>query len=111
MKVSVRDREEARDTLAGVFGPDSVAYTVLRHVSSSGMTRDISVIVRDSEDDFMWNVSYYVGVLLGLPVRDAMGARAVRVSGGGMDMGFHLVYSLSAVLFDGDGYQIDQRWL
>lgn len=110
MKVSVRDREEARDTLAGVFGPDSVAHTVLRHVSSSGMTRDISVIaVRPNGD--LWNVSYYVGVLLGLPVRDAMGARAVRVSGGGMDMGFHLVYSLSAVLFDGDGYQIDQRWL
>jgi hypothetical protein len=32
------------------------------------------------------------------------------VQGCGMDMGFHVVYSLSQTLFN-DGYALKQRWL
>lgn len=34
----------------------------------------------------------------------------IKVEGAGMDMGFHLVYSLSQRLF-GDGYKLSHRWL
>ena len=34
----------------------------------------------------------------------------VKVGGAGMDMGFHLVYNLAAVLFD-DGYALEHKWI
>lgn len=33
------------------------------------------------------------------------------VNGCGMDMGFAVVYSLSAKLYSGDGYQLHSSWL
>ena len=35
---------------------------------------------------------------------------AIFVKGCGMDMGFHVIYSLSQTLFN-DGYAIKQRWI
>jgi len=35
---------------------------------------------------------------------------AVFVSGCGMDMGFHLIYTLASKLYD-DGYAIKQSWV
>ena len=55
-------------------------YTVLNHVSSSGMTRYISAFVPVIGDD-------------GKPCITCI-ARERKVGGCGMDMGFHLAYSL-----------------
>lgn len=55
-------------------------YTVLNHVSSSGTTRCISAFVPVIGDD-------------GKPYITCI-ARERRVSGCGMDMGFHLAYSM-----------------
>lgn len=55
-------------------------YTVLNHVSSSGMTRYISAYVPVIGDD-------------GKPYITCI-ARERRVGGCGMDMGFHLAYSM-----------------
>lgn len=51
--------------------------------------------------------NYAVSTVLGW----ARGKRdGIRVSGCGMDMGFHLVYNLSLVLY-GSGDALKQRWI
>ena len=73
--------------------PGSTVYTNLLHVSRSGMTRDISAhIVIKGE---IVTISGYVARVLGYQHRDSGG---VRMGGCGMDMGFHLVHSLSYAL-------------
>jgi hypothetical protein len=55
------------------------------------------------------DVSHMVAAVLGLKCDKA---GRVRVSGGGMDMGFHTVYTLSATLYgweDRGGYNIKHR--
>ena len=89
-------------------------YTLNRHTSSSGMSRDLSLFVaRDSE---IVNITYYAAHALGWRLVERNGSRAIRVSGAGMDMGFHTVYTLARVLFrgavEGDaGYSLKLEWL
>jgi predicted HAD superfamily phosphohydrolase len=116
VKISKTEKAEAVERLRELFDglTKKVAYTVTRKVSSSGMTRRISVFVVDSDGDLR-DISYYVGAVLGWSITDVMGHRTVRVDGCGMDMGFHLVYSLSYALYRADGveragYVIRQEW-
>jgi hypothetical protein len=89
-------------------------YTMNRHTSSSGMSRDLSLFVaRDGE---IMNITYYAAHALGWRLVERSGYRAIRVGGCGMDMGFHTVYTLSSVLFRGSvegdaGYALRQEWL
>lgn len=118
------ERDAARDELRRLLPPGSTAYTILRHVSRSGMARDISIIVGKGDD--VQDVTWLAARALGERLRDSAGHRAIRVPGAGMDMGFHLVYTLSrtlwqeklatidALLSNGGtdaGYAITQRWL
>jgi hypothetical protein len=87
-------------------------HTVIRSVSASGMSRTMSLkVVREGRiDDITFNVAH----ALDYPLVEVNGSRAIRVGGAGMDMGFHVVYSLSSVLFAGQeraGYVLDQRWI
>lgn len=116
VKISKTDKAEAVERLRELFdgAPKKTAYTVTRKVSSSGMTRRMSVFIVDSDGDLR-DISYYVGAVLGWSITDVMGHRTVRVDGCGMDMGWHLVYSLSYVLYrDTDkeraGYIIRHEW-
>jgi hypothetical protein len=95
-------------------------YTVLRSVSSSGMSRTISLKV--AKDRQILDLTYYASVVLGWKLVEVNGSRALRVGGAGMDMGFHTVYTLSRILFkaptyydnqsDPDaGYVLNQAWL
>jgi hypothetical protein len=87
-------------------------YTILRSVSSSGMSRKISFKMTDN--DSIYDITYLVAKVLDIKMIDFNGYNAIRVSGAGMDMGFHMVYSLSSVLFAGQdraGYKLSQRWL
>lgn len=98
---------DARADLLEWFPAGSTMTTLLRHVSSSGMSRSISIVHNDQ--DITWTVARFLGEPL-----DSHGG--IRVDGCGMDMGFHLVYSLSRKLYrnalDTDaGYAISQRWL
>ena len=96
MKVTNEQREQAKAKLREWLPPGSTVWTVLRHVSSSGMTRDISpVIVVDGKPA---DISYWVNQL-GIGTQGRNGG--VRLGGAGMDMGFHLVYSLSYSLYQG----------
>jgi hypothetical protein len=105
-------KEEARENLQKWVKPGDTLYTVLRHVSRSGMSRRISVVkpyIRDDDGtiDFV-RLDYNVAGALGWPIKSAK--EGICVDGCGMDMGFHLIYELGQVLF-GNGYALKQRWL
>jgi hypothetical protein len=109
-------KSESIETLRKLLAddPKPVIYTVLRHVSSSGMSRDISLIYVKA--GAIYNITYSAALALEWPLSEKSGNRAVRVSGCGMDMGFHTVYTLSRVLYrdtvEGDaGYTLSQAWL
>ena len=99
------EHDEAIEMLREVFPKGSTVYTILRHVSRSGMTRDIS-LVSAGEHPQVWD--YYVARVLGMthPTR----SEGVRVRGTGMNMGFHLVYRLGHALYS-DGYALRHAWL
>lgn len=92
-KMKKAERAEAVEKLRGMLRPGSTVRTILRHVSRSGMLRCVSPII-DGED-----CSWLVARALGLRVDQMKGG--VRISGCGMDMGFHLIYELSSVLYRG----------
>lgn len=107
------DKEIARMKLREMFAEQAkpTVYTILRHVSQSGMSRDISV--KTLEDGQLRDITYTVAEALGEKIKDRNGQRVVRVNGCGMDMGFHLVYGLSSVLYpneDRGGYKLSQEW-
>ena len=104
-------RRRLREMLEGVEKP--VIHTVLRHVSQSGMSRDISLKLVDKDGDLV-DITYTASEAMGEKVKDRNGWRVIRVNGCGMDMGFHLVYNLSYELYKHDteraGYVIRHEW-
>jgi hypothetical protein len=108
------ERDESIERLRGIFDGDDkpMIYTILRHVSASGMSRDISLIY--IKGNSVYHLNYSVAHALGDRLVSRNGSDAIRVHGTGMDMGFHLVYSLSSVLYAGQdraGYVLSHRWL
>ena len=95
------EQTEAIERLREWLKPGDKVYCILRHVSSSGMSRTISLIVwlpDGSKRDLSWNVA----TALGWSFDEKR--QGIRVSGCGMDMGFHVVYTLSSVLFREEGF-------
>ncbi len=116
-------RQSAIRSLAEDFASDHVTrdaskrpvvYTIVTHVSRSGMTRRMRLFM------------VYAGSICEITSRTAraLGWRThartgdLIVEGCGMDMGFHAVYSLSQVLYvptetnPGDaGYRLAQNWM
>ena len=106
------DRQEALERLRELITGETTVYTILRSVSSSGMSRRMSLKVLDT-DGRLLDITYYVGGALGDPVSDTNGQRVIRVNGCGMDMGFSVVYDLSHTLFNGQdraGYVLHHEW-
>src|SRR3990167_8547827 len=100
MKYSKSEIEQSLNAIRVLVKPGDTIHTILRHVSRSGMSRNISpVLLRDGDT---LHLSRSVAVILGLP--NAAGSwDAVKIGGCGMDMGFSLVYNLSSHLFP-NGY-------
>ncbi len=90
--------ERAREILHGYFPPGSSATTVVSHVTRSGMSRSIRVLVGNADGEVS-DLSWAVARVLGWRFDGEHGG--VKVQGTGMDMGFHLVYTLSVVLHRG----------
>jgi len=90
-----RLKTEAVEYLRELFAPGSTVWTKVTHVSRSGMSRNIQAYaIIDNEPR---NVSGYVAKALDWPCdREEM---SVKAFGCGMDMGFHLVHSLSYALY------------
>ena len=104
-------REEAREALLKRYlTPGTLIYTQVRHVSASGMSRDVSLyVVRNGRID---NLTYYAANILGWRLVERNGFRAIRVQGLGMDMGYHLVESLAIALYGLEGRNsLRQEWL
>ena len=100
------NKEEAIRKLKEEVKEGDVLYTQLHHVSKSGMTRHISV--RCLKDNYPYDYTYLVSKALGWKIGNRY--EGIKMGGCGMDMGFHLISSLSRVLYD-DDYAIKQRWL
>lgn len=100
MAWSKSERLEAVEELRKLLKPNDEIYTLVTHVSRTGMSRRIRLfIVRDGE----------IRSITGLAAR-ALGWRlfrgyndSIHVDGCGMDMCFHTVYSLGGVLFPKGG--------
>jgi len=107
-------QDAKKQLLAHYVSEGSTVYTVLRSVSSSGMSRTLSLKV--AKDGKILDLTYYAGIVLDWPIVEVNGSRALRVGGCGMDMGFHTVYTLSRVLFGEEGntkdagYSLNHAW-
>ena len=96
-----KERDEAITELRELLKPGDTVYTVLRHVSRSGMMRAISpMIIQDGGAP--WEISHLVCPALERKFHQKHGG--VKVHGCGMDMGFELIYTLSRTLFP-DGFE------
>lgn len=108
--------EATKEELRAMLPPGSTVYTVLRHVSRSGMRRAIdayALTAVNGKIEKSW-LSRRVAAVCGYSFDDRR--EAVTVNGCGMDMGFDLVYNLSHALYDGDGksdpgYTLRHEWL
>ena len=123
MKRPMTEKDEAIYALRKLLKPRDTVFTVLRHVSVSGMFRRIDLYA--VKKNRLVYLSCYASKALGVALdkhKDGL-----RVTGCGMDMGFHLVYNLGATLWpkgtakphstrngepDKDGgYALKQEWI
>ena len=90
------EREEARKELLTILKPGDTVCCILRHVSRSGMSREISFRTVDRDVTYLFALvgDYRRGTRDGLVV-----------SGCGMDMGFAVVYNVSRRLYP-DGFGV-----
>ena len=108
------ERGEAIAFLKSVFDKQErpTAYTSLKWVSSSGMSRDMKVLAVNGGE--IIDLTWWLGKLDIGTIKERNGQRVLRVGGAGMDMGFHVVYSLSAVLYgyeERGAYTIRHEWI
>ena len=108
--------QEAKARLLELLDRGDTVYTVLRHVSRSGMFRRIDLFVikerkksGKTRPDLCY-LSGYAEKLLGYRRPEFGKGEGLGVSGCGMDMGFHLVHELSYHLFK-DGYALNHKWI
>lgn len=95
MKVTKQEATDARAMLLKFLKPGDTVYTVLRHVSRSGMLRIVSLYaIVDGAPQWLdgW-ASRLTGIALD---RQREG---LRMGGCGTDMGFEAVYNLSWALW------------
>ena len=116
-------KEQAKQHLRELLKPGQTIYTILRHRSSSGMSRSISLVINTK--DGIQSLDYWIAQAQGESTDQKNGG--IKVSGCGMDMGFHLVYNLGRMLWpngtkkphgtrngqpDTDGgYALKHQWL
>lgn len=87
-----------------------IVYCVLRSVSQSGMSRRISFFtIIDNQPRWLdWKIEQILGY------KRRGDKEGLFIEGCGMDMGFHVVYSLSQVLYGIDhnnAYKLTHQWI
>lgn len=100
-KWTKEEKNEALETLRKMLKPGDVVYTILRHVSSSGMSRIIDLVI-PCEDGTGKPEIRSIGWLAARAMDDNFANDryyGIKVSGCGMDMGFSVVYNLGRTLF------------
>ena len=102
--------QHAKKSLLNLLSDGDTVYTILRHVSASGMSRRIDLYT------FKENKPVYLSGYYAMMQGEEPPTDGYKVGGCGMDMGFHLVYTLSSLLFDREsgkdsGYKLRHEWL
>lgn len=116
-------KEQAKQHLRNLLKPGQTIYTILRRRSASGMSHSISLVIPTK--DGIQSLDYWIAQAQGESTDQKNGG--IKVSGCGMDMGFHLVYNLGCMLWpngtkkphgarngqpDKDGgYALKHQWL
>jgi RNA-binding protein YlmH len=97
-------KAEAIQELTNILNsiPTDTIYTVLRHVSSSGMQREISVRMIDAGK--VISLDWLVATATDRKIGKHNG---LVIKGCGMDMGFHLVDSLNSEFVEGTPFRHD----
>jgi hypothetical protein len=108
-KAEKAEQQFAIKQLQGMLKKGDRLYTINRHVSQSGMTRHISVF-RVNESGEIETIDWLIHRAGIFKRTNSNNREGLKVSGCGMDMGFHVVYSLSSVVLN-DGYALKQSWL
>lgn len=103
-KAQQAEYDEAITKLRDWIKPGDTVYTILRQVSRSGMSRQISVVLlarddRDPSRTVDLHPNHAVSLVTGYPLNKTRDA--IVIGGCGMDMGFQLVYQLSQALYGG----------
>jgi len=120
-------RQQTIDEIKRYLQPGDKVYTILRHVSASGMQRRISLVIPTTWQDGstgIINIDHSVAIAIDAKVHPKGG---IVINGCGMDMGFELVYRLGSALWpngtdkphgtrNGEpdregGYTLKQRWI
>ena len=89
------DRQNAIERLREWLKPGDTVHTIIRHVSASGMTREIGIVLIGKDGETR-HPNFAVADALGLKIGKRDG---VRIGGCGMDMGFEIVYSIGRALW------------
>ena len=105
-KLTVDRAEDIARFYCNYLHGQTTIWVLCRHVSSGGATRVLSFFV--VKDNTILCIDWFLQDFLGYKPHKKFDG--VVVKGCGMDMGFHVVYSLSQALFN-DGYAIKQRWI
>lgn len=98
-RITSADRDAALTKLRSLLPPGSTVYCVLRHVSRSGMQRVIDPFII-GEDARPFRLAYW---LRDLGFRVDSRRDGIVCNGAGMDIGWHLVFTLSRMLYP-DGF-------
>ncbi len=91
-----QDKRDAITALLEILKPGTRVRTILRHVSKSGMQREISCVVVDPRDGELFCIDYLVSRAVGHRIGRHGG---IVMGGAGMGMGFQLVYILGKALW------------
>lgn len=83
-------REQCKQKLSKLLESVETVYGIIRHVSASGMSRDIDLYV--IKDNQMIYLTGYASTVLDYPMSKN---RGMKVCGCGMDMVFHCVSSIA----------------
>ena len=98
------EQQSALNELTSILRDANVntLYTVLRHVSTSGMQREISVKAVDTDKRLM-----HLDWLVSTALHRKQGKQGIKVMGCGMDMGFHLVDHINSAT----GLKLRHEWV
>ena len=103
-------KQHAIKQLRTILPKGSTVYTILKHISRSGMFRIIDLIyIKENQP---WHVPY--GLLEDIGFKYNSRHEGIARTGAGMDMGFDLVYSLSRKLYGfehDNAYALNHKWL
>ena len=96
--------QNAKEMLAKFAPAGTTIYAKVLHVARSGMHREIAFYVVHNGE--IVEISAWVAYVAGFAFNHDH--FAVKVGGCGMDMGFHVVYTLANRLY-GEGYALTKR--